>query len=285
VSAGWKHTAASVPEIKRPSAFGDWRRSGHLVWALAKTEFRQQYATSVLGYIWTILEPVLFWAVLYLVLRRVLVFGEQIEHYAAFLLMNVVLWFFFRSATARAYRSVRGGGGKLVRRMEFPRAVLPISAVVAAGLTALGGVPVIFGFLLVTGVEPMWSWLLFPLLLASLFLFTAGVALLLAAIYARVTDIDHIWRAVLRILFWSTPIFYAIDTIPDLRMRDVIVANPLSLIFEQARIWMIDPTAPGVAEAAGSAAPVTIALAIMVGVCVIGPLAFARAAPRVAERV
>jgi ABC-2 type transport system permease protein len=275
--------AAPSRDIKRPSAFGDWRRSGHLVWVLAKTELRQRYAQSALGYLWTLLEPVLFFAVLYTVLDRVLVYGDQIEHYAAFLLMNITLYFFFRAGTSNGFRTVRQGG--LVRKMEFPRAVLPISAVVAAGLSFLGSVPVIFAFLLFSGVEPMWTWLLFPVILVPLFMFTCGMALLLAAIYAHVADLRHIWPPIVRILFWSTPVFYSLETIPDHRMLDVILANPLSLILEQARIWMIDPAAPQVADVAGSAGPVLISLGIFVGACIVGPLAFARAAPRVAEKI
>lgn len=284
MSAGSELTAP-IRQIKRPSAFGDWRRSGHLIWVLAKTEVRQRYANSMLGYLWTPLEPVLLFVVLYLVLSRVLQFGDQIEHYAAFLLMNIVLFFFFRDATNRAYRTIRAKGGSLVRKMEFPRGVLPISVVVAEGLSSLGGIPVIFAFLLFTGVEPMWTWLLLPLVLLPLFAFTCGLSLLLAAIYVRVADLQHVWRAIIRVLFWTSPVVYAIEVIPDNRMRDAVLANPLSAMLEQARIWLIDPAAPGVADAAGSSTPLLIALGIFLGVCILGPLAFARAAPRVAERL
>jgi len=89
---------------------------------------------------------------------------------------------------------------------------------------------------------------------------------------------------IVRILFWSTPIIYALETIPDLRMLEVILANPLSLNLGQARIWMIDPGAPGLAEVAGSG-PVLVSLGIFAGACILGPLAFARVAPRIAERL
>jgi ABC-2 type transport system permease protein len=276
---------APIGHLKRPSAFGDWRRAGRLVWILAKTEVRQRYANSMLGYLWTALEPLLFWAVLYVVMDRVLLYGGQIDHYASFLLMNVVLFWFFRDATGRGFRTVRRRGGGLVRKMEFPRAVLPISTVVSFALIYLGGVPLIFGFLVFSGVEPMWTWLLFPFILLILFLFTCATALLLAAIYAYVADIEHIWRSAIRIGFWITPVFYAIETIPGLRLRDLILTNPLAVIFEQARIWLIDPAAPGVAEVAGSSGPVLVAGVIFFAVCILGPLAFALAAPRVAERL
>jgi ABC-2 type transport system permease protein len=275
---------AAPVRIKRPSAFGDWRRSAHLVWVLARTELRQRYAQSMLGYLWTMLEPVMLWVVLYLVIRRVLQFGGDIDHYAPFLLLNITLYFFFRNGTTRGFRTIRSNDG-LLRKMEFPRGVLPISAVVAAGLSFLGSVPVIFAFLLFGGVQPMWTWLLFPLIVIPLFMFTCGMALLLAAIFARVADLQHIWPPIVRILFWSTPIIYAIESIPGNRMREIVLLNPLSGILEQARIWMIDPSAPGLAEAAGSSTPVLISLGIFLGACVLGPLAFARAAPRVVERL
>lgn len=277
--------AKPTERLGQPAAFGDWKRSARLVWILAKTEVRQRYANAILGYLWTVLEPLLFWAVLYFVLSRVLLFGERIEHYAAFLFMNIMLFFFFRDATGRAFRTVRRRGARLVRKVEFPRAVLPISTVVSAGLVYSPAVPLFFGFLVFSGVEPMWTWLLFPLVLAALFVFTCATSLFLAAIYAYVADIEHMWRSVMRIAFWITPVFYAVETIPAVRLRDAILTNPLALILEQSRIWMIDSGAPPISQVAGSSGPVLLALGIFLAMCILGPLMFARAAPRVAEQL
>ncbi len=271
--------------LERPSAFGDRRRSSRLIWVLARTELRQRYANAILGYLWALLDPLLMWVVLYFVLDRVIVYGAQIEHYSAFLLMNIILYFFFREATTRGYRPIRAKGANLMRKMEFPRVVLPLAAIVSTGLSYIGALPLLFIFLIISGVEPMWTWLLFPVILLTMFTFAVGTALFLAAIYARVADLEYVWRALVRVQFWSTPVLFAVATIPAVRLRDVILINPLSVILAQANIWIIDPNAPGVADVAGSSTPVWIALGIFLTVCLLGPVAFARAAHRVAERV
>lgn len=271
--------------LSRPAAFGDWRRTARLTWVLAKTDFRQQYANSILGYLWAPLEPFLLWAVLYFVLDRVLTFGSQIEHYSSFLLMNVILYFFFRQATTRGYKPIRAKGGNLMRKMEFPRVVLPLSAVLSTALSFLGALPPLFLVMLLTGVTPMWSWLLFPLALLALFIFAFATALVLAGIYARIPDLDHIRRLLIRIQFYVTPVLFAIQIIPATRLRGAILVNPLTLILTEANRWMIDPGAPSISEVSGSSEPMLIAIGIFAATCIIGPLIFARTATKVAERV
>lgn len=289
ITPGEGQAEAEVPrvphDLERPRAFGGWRRSIRLAWVLAKTEFRQRYANALLGYLWTILEPLLLWATLYFVLDRVLLFGDQIEHYAAFLLMNVVLYDFYREASTRSYKTIRTKGGRLMRKISFSRAVLPLSTVMATGIAYAPMIPGTYIFLLVTGVEPSWTWALFPVILVWLVTFTLGTAFLLAAIYSKIADLDHVWRSLVRMQFFLTPVFYSVATLPPLRLSGLVLVNPLTLILSQAQLWMIDPQAPGMVEAAGGMGPVWIAIGITVAVCVIGPLAFARIAPSAAERL
>jgi ABC-2 type transport system permease protein len=277
-------TALQLQEIRGPSAFGgDRRRFWELVWLTAGAEFRTRYLHSWLGYAWSLLRPLLFFAVLYVVFSRVIRFGDAVENYAAMLLFNIMLFQFVSDATVSAVRCVDRGEA-LVRKMQFPRIVIPLSVVLTALLTTV--MNVIAALLLITaiGVEPRVTWLLIPVVLATLLVFITGISLALSALYPRFRDVEQIWGVFSRALFYATPVLYPLALVPD-SLRPVVVANPLAPIFEQARIWVIDPSAPGLAEAVGGAPILLLPAAIFVVTCAFGLWVFEREAPRVAEEL
>ena len=130
----------------------------------------------------------------------------------------------------------------------------------------------------------MWTWLLFPLIVAVLFVFATAVSLLLSSLYVRFRDTAIIWSVVASALFYATPVIYPIEVVPQ-TYRDLILLNPLTPIFEQARNWMIDPSAPSAASAAGGWTHLLPPLAIFLGVCALGVWYFNREAPRIAEEL
>jgi ABC-2 type transport system permease protein len=284
LSAPAESPAFELQEIRGPSAFGgDRRRFWELVWLSAATEFKTRYLHSWLGYAWSLLRPLLFFAVLYVVFSRVLRFGDQVENYAAMLLFNIMLFQFFSDGTVTAVRCVERGES-VVRKMQFPRIVIPLSVVLNALLTT--AMNLIAALLLITaiGVEPRVTWLLIPVVLAAMLAFITGVALVLSALYPRFRDIEQIWGVFARALFYATPVLYPLELVPD-SLRTIIMANPLAPIFEQARVWVIDPAAPGVFEVAVSAPALILPAAIFAGACVLGLWIFEREAPRVAEEL
>src|SRR5882757_945998 len=99
-------------------------------------------------------------------------------------------------------------------------------------------------FILAFGVTPMWTWLLFPLIVVALFVYATAVSLLLSSLYVRFRDTAIIWSVMATALFYATPVLYPIERVPS-TYRNVILLNPLSPLFEQARKWVIDPNAPG----------------------------------------
>jgi ABC-2 type transport system permease protein len=276
--------ALDLRTIRGPSAFGgDRRRFLNLVWLTAAADFKTRYLSSWLGYAWSLLRPLLLFAVLYVVFTRVIRFGGEVENYAALLLFNIMLFQFFQDATGSAVRCVVQRES-LVRKMQFPRIVVPLSVVLNATITALMNMIAALLLIVAIGVEPRWTWLLLPVILATLLVFTTGVSLALAALYPRFRDVQQIWTVVTRALFYATPVLYPIEFVPE-SFRALVAANPLTPILEQARIWVIDPGAPSVAEAAGSTTALLIAVAIFVGACALGFWLFEREAPRVAEEL
>ncbi|MFI5026773.1 MAG: ABC transporter permease [Solirubrobacterales bacterium] len=269
-------------EVRGPSALGGGtRRFWELLWLMSLTEFKRAYFGTVLGYFWSLLRPLMLFAVLLFVFTRIFRLGSAVENYPVLLLFNVVVFGFFQESTVSAVTSVVAQEG-IVRKTQFPRLVIPLS-IVLTGLMNLGlNLIAVFAFILAYGVAPMWTWLLLPVILLPLTMLTTAISMLLSALYVRFRDVLIIWTVAATVLFYGTPLLYPIEVAPE-GLRAPMMVNPLAVIFEQARVWIIDPNAPTAAEAAGSVWRLIPALVIFVGVCMLGWRVFTREAPRIAE--
>jgi ABC-2 type transport system permease protein len=270
--------------IRGPSAYGGGlRRLVFLTWTMGLTEYRLTYFGSALGWLWALMRPLLMFGVLYVVFSEIVRFGEDIPNYPVLLLFNIVLFSFFTDATSRSVACVVEREA-IVRKMHFPRMVIPLSRVLTAALNLLVSLVAVLVFLLAYGVSPEWTWLLFPVVLAALLAFTAGVSMLLAALYVRFRDVAPIWAVVSTALFYGSPVLYTIESVPE-DWRTLYLCNPLASLLEQARHWVIDPNSPGIVDAIGGVGWALVPLAIGVVTCVLGFWVFNREAPRIAERL
>jgi len=138
--------------------------------------------------------------------------------------------------------------------------------------------------MLAFGLTPMWTWLLFPLILFALLVFVCALAMLLSALNVRFRDVAIIWTVLATALNYGTPIIYPLSIVPE-TLKHILMANPLTPIFQQAHVWMIDPGAESVGFAAGGPLPLVIAGLIYVGVCIASVWVFRREAPRIAEQL
>jgi ABC-2 type transport system permease protein len=272
-----------LQEVRGPSALGGGsRRFFDLLWLISLNEFKKTFFGTFLGYIWSLMRPLLLFAVLLVVFTRIVKLGGNVEFYPVLLLFNLVLFGFFQESTGTAVGSVLAQEG-IVRKTQFPRLVIPLSSVMIALLTLGLNLVVVFIFILAFGVDPTWTWLLFPVILALLLVFTCGTSLLLSALNVRFRDVAIIWIVMAQVLMYATPIIYPLDFIGPSFLREVLLANPLTLIFEQARHWIIEPSAPSAVVAAGGWLHMLPAAAIYAAVCVLGVWVFRREAPRIAE--
>jgi ABC-2 type transport system permease protein len=200
------------------------------------------------------------------------------------LLSGIVLFTFFADATSGAVTAVLDREN-LVRKIEFPRLVVPFAVVTTAFFNLAANLLAVLVFILATGVDPRPSWLLALPLIAVLVVLALGVAMLLSALYPRYRDVRPIWEVVLQIIFYASPILYAIEVIPKESYRHLIMLSPVAAVIESWRHWIIDPSAPTAAQAIGGAELLLIPAAIVVGVFALGLWVFARQAPRLAEEL
>jgi ABC-2 type transport system permease protein len=207
---------------------GRYRR---LVLQLALKEFKIRYTHSLLGYTWSLLNPLIFSLVYYLVFSVFIRF--DIPNYPGYLLLGVVLWNFFSEGTSGGVGSLLAQGG-IVTKVALPRQVIVFASVLNAMMTFAISLAILMVLLLATGVSPTPAMLAFLVLLADLVLLTLGVSLLLAPLHVRFRDVGYLWGVALQLGFWLTPIIYNDTMIPE-RWRWLVVYNPLARIMLYSR--------------------------------------------------
>jgi ABC-2 type transport system permease protein len=273
-----------LAEVAGPSALGGgWRRFMQLLWLTAVADFRRRYAGSALGYLWTLLRPLLLFGVLYVVITEILGNFAGVPNYPVLLLLNIELIQFFTDATIIAIYSLERQG--LIRKVRVPQVVLPLSSVLDTAFSLVAGLLIAFVWIVAYGVAPTWTWLLFPVALAALLVFTAAMALLLSSIYVRHRDVAQIWPAIARALFYLTPVIFPIEIIPKGWLTTLESFNPLAPIFVQIRVWVIDSSAPTWSEYADSAFQEWMPIALFVGICVLSVFVFSRRSRTMAEEI
>ena len=273
-------------EVRGPSALGGGaRRFFDLLWLMSATEFKRTYFGTVLGYVWSLVRPLMLFGVLLFVFTQVFKLGSDLPDYPVLLLLGIVNFTLFAEATQNAVGSVVNQEA-VVRKTQFPRLVIPLSAVLTCTFNYLLNLVVVFVFILAWGVDPTWTWLLFPVAIAALLVLTAATSMMLAVLYVRFRDVMIIWAVVSQVLFYATPVLYPIEKLENPTLQHILMLNPLAVIFEQIRVWILaEPNAPTAAEAAGGAARLLIPGAIFLAVCVYGVWIFRRDAPRIAEEL
>ncbi len=208
-----------------------------IVTQLVRGEFKLRYKSSLLGYFWTLFKPLMLFGVIYLVFSVFL--KSPMENYSVYLLLGIILWTFFTEATMTGMNSLISKRD-LITKIFFPRENLVFSATLSSLITLLLNLVIFAVFFFGAGLHPGWSALLFLPYLVLLFLFTTGISLILASLYARFHDLSHIWEVILQILFWITPIVYDLSFVPE-QYRTWLYLNPMTqFISFSRRIFLID---------------------------------------------
>ena len=268
---------------------GDWRRFWHLTFSIAVTQWKLRFFGSALGYLWQLIRPLLLFLVLYVFFTKVAQIGvgqgpsEQYD--GAQLLGSIVLFTFFSEATVTAVRSVVDSEA-LVRKIQFPRMVIPLSTVLLACFNLGLNLIVVLLFAVIGGVRPMLTWLeVFPII-GLLIVLATGIAMLLSAGFVYFRDIQPIWEVVSQVIFYASPIIIPIATVKakiSASLLHLYMLNPLAVIFQQFRHAFITHATPSAGALLGSQIQIAEPVAIVVVIFILGFWVFNRTAPRVAE--
>jgi lipopolysaccharide transport system permease protein len=197
-----------------------------LINSLVARELKARYRGSVLGFLWTFLNPLLLLAVYALVFNIYL--RIRIEHYAGFMFVGLLPWIWFSSALIEGTLSITSGGS-LVTKVLFPSQVLPMVKILSGLINYLLSLPILFIFLWFMGVYQSWLLLWLPVLIMLHLLFIFGLVLILAGINVFFRDVQHILTNLLTLWFFLTPILYPLSQVPPPFTKWVLL-NPMAQI-------------------------------------------------------
>jgi ABC-2 type transport system permease protein len=216
------------------------RRNRVLLKELVKTDFKLRYNGSALGMLWSVLKPLLLFAIMYVVFVHFLRFGAGIPHFAVSLLLAVTLWSFFSEATSQGMKAIVDRGD-LIRKINFPKYIIVVSATISALINLAISLAVVLVFALLNGVDFHWHILLAIPVLIELYVLALGLALLLSTIYVKFRDIGHIWDVVLQGAFYATPIIYPISMVATVSATGAkaLLLNPMAQIIQDARYLVV----------------------------------------------
>jgi ABC-2 type transport system permease protein len=267
-----------------PSAFeGGSRRFLELTLTLARTEFKLRYYGSVLGYVWSLMRPLLYFGVLYVFFTQILHVGGDIPHYGVYLLTGIILWNYVLEATTISLTALVDREA-LIRKIRFPRIVIPLSVSMTSLFNLALNLITVVVFALANGVSPTLSWLWMLPIILGFVIFGCGLSMLLCALYVRFRDVKPIWDVVGQILFYASPIMYTAGHYKSLEHYAMI--NPFAAMLTQMGHSLIGGSAfPSAGHAAGGELHLLIPIALIFGIFALGGWVFTREAPRVAEHL
>jgi len=231
-TSGTAYTFRSHPAevLSRPRTL--WRRR-RAVRLLVTRDLKVRYASSALGYLWSVLEPLLLAGIYWFIFTQVFTRTVGAEPYLVFLLAGLLPWTWFNGAVTDASRALHSEA-KLVRSTNVPREVWVVRVVLSKGVEFLLSLPVLILFALVYRAPLDWHLaLILPgvLLMAVLVL---GIGLLLAPLVVLVRDLERVVRIALRLGFYASPVIFAVADVPE-PWNAVFAFNPLAGIFELFR--------------------------------------------------
>ncbi|MEM0465339.1 MAG: ABC transporter permease [Candidatus Pacearchaeota archaeon] len=202
---------------------------------LTWTDFKLRYSSSILGFLWSLLNPLLMLTVLYIVFSVLM--KSEIEHYPIYLLIGIILWNYFYDSTLNGMSSIINKSD-LIKKIYFKREIIIISSCLTSFISLILNLIVLLIFIIIFKVKLNFLFFYFIPLLIILFLISLGLSFFLSSLYSKFRDLHHIWQVLLQIGFFITPIFYPLSIIPEKILR-VYLLNPLTLIINQSRDVLI----------------------------------------------
>ena len=228
-----------------------------------KKEIRGKYKNSFLGVIWSFLNPLLQIAVYAIVFQMIL--KNPQENYVVFLCCGLIPWTFFSTAISRsAFTMVENGN--ILKKVYFPREILPISVVTSEAVNFLISTVIIFAFVIFSGIGITKYILVYPLIFIAQYLLLLAISFIVSSVCVYVRDLQHFIGIFLQLLFYATPIVYSIDILPP-EAAWILNLNPMTYIIEGYRDIFYNQTMPDVQS-------ILILIGIVLVAIVIGYLIF-----------
>lgn len=207
---------------------------------LIKTDFKLRYQGSAIGYLWSILKPIMLFIVMYLVFVKFLKFGAAVPHFAVALLLGITIWNFFAESTMVGMQAIVSRGD-LLRKINFSKPIVVLSVVANAFINLLISTVVVIIFAAINGVQFSWNVIFVVPLLIELLLLTIGIVLLISTAFVYFRDLSPVWEVVMQAGMYATPIIYPITEVASRGghlgnlIADIMMLNPMAQIVQDMR--------------------------------------------------
>ena len=243
-----------------------------LVLARVARELKVRYRRSAIGFLWTMLQPLLMMLVLTVVFSSFFRFELELGNYPVYALAGILFWNFFSQSIVASMNSLKGNA-HLLQKLPVPKAVFPIATVTSGVINLLFALVPLLALLVITGhpVRPALFFLPVAILLAALF--TLGAGLLLSPLAVFFSDVVELIGVLLTLLMYLTPIFYPMDIVPD-RWRFIVRFNPVRSILEVFRDPIYQAEVPPLTH-------LSVCLVIALATFALGAFVFRKSADRI----
>ena len=238
----------------------------YLIKQLVTKDIKLKYRRSFLGYVWSVLNPLMVMVVMYLVFSKM--FRFNIDNYSAYLIIGQTLFTFMTEATNQAIFSITGNG-PLLKKVYVPKYVFTLSKVTSSLVNlvfSLGAMIIVF---VITKVQFSWAMLFFPVILMEVYIFSLGLGLFLAEAAVFFRDIQYIYNVLTTAWMYLTPIFYPMEQLPESVQKAIKIFNPMYQYITQFRTISLHQTLP-------AAGDVVYGFAIAFVFLIVGSWAFIR---------
>lgn len=213
-----------------------------LILLLSFNEVKLRYKNSLLGFLWSFLEPLLLLGVLYFIFVNI--FQNSIPNYPLYLLLGLIIWYTFSRGTSMGLSSLIDRSG-ILKTIYFRREIVVLSTTLTSAIMFCFEFASFLVFLVIFQFAPPVTMLLLPLLIIDLLFLILGVSMILSVLYVYFRDIKFIWQVALQAGFFASPIFYTIDMLPE-PLRNLMLLNPMSPILITAQNIVLYGTLPTV---------------------------------------
>ena len=228
-----------------------------------KKDIRGKYKSSILGVIWSFLNPLLQLAVYAIVFP--LIMKSNIPNYTVFVCCGLIPWTFFSTAISRT-SFVMVENANIIKKVYFPREILPISIVTSEMVNFIISTVIILAFVMAYGIGFSWYIVFYPVILIIQYILLIGISLLVSSITVYIRDLQHFIGILLQLLFYATPIVYASETIPA-NFQWILKYNPMTYIIEGYRNIFYYQTMPDIKS-------LLVVLVGSIALCVVGYLKY-----------
>lgn len=222
------------------------KRNWFTIVSLVSRDFKLKYRRSILGIVWSILNPLLMMCVLVAVFSNVLKFGGDVENFPLYLILGNVLFALMADSTTTAMTSILDSSS-LIKKIRISKVIFPLEKVLFQLVNFAISLIAVVIVMLFFQIAPTISLIALPLLLLFMLLFSAGLGLLLSTLAVFFRDVCHLWSVVITAWTYATPLFYPLEILPEW-MQAAEAFNPMYHYVTYFRDIVMNGTIPDLGE-------------------------------------